>query len=193
VQLAHASDLELARRIAAGEEAAAEELLAALGREMHGFASRLLRDSAAAEDALQETLIAMLQGADKFDGRVSLRAWGYGILRHKIGDALRKRGRDALVGEFDPERDSFDAAGHWKQHDFQPWNENAETLQVVRGCMERLPLQQREALELFALHGLDGAEAAAALEVSPSNLRQILHRGRSAVRKCAAAKLGEMA
>lgn len=193
MHLAHASDLELARRIAAGEEAAAEELIRALGREMLGFAARLLRDGSAAEDALQETLIAMLQGAAKFDGRVSLRAWGYGILRHKIGDALRRRGRDAQVGDFDPERDSFNAAGHWKQQDFQPWSESAETLQVVRDCMERLPLQQREALELFALHGLDGAEAAAALEVSPSNLRQILHRGRAAVRKCAAAKLGQEA
>lgn len=191
--VANATDLDLARRIAAGDEAAAEELVRALGREMHGYAWRLMRDAAAAEDALQETLIAILQGAAKFDGRVSLRAWGYGILRHKIGDLLRKRGREAVVGELDPERDSFDAAGHWKSHDFQPWSETAETLQVVRACMERLPLQQREALELSALQGLDGAEAAAALEVSPANLRQILHRGRAAVRRCAAAKLGEEA
>jgi RNA polymerase sigma-70 factor (ECF subfamily) len=60
----------------------------------------------------------------------------------------------------------------------------------VRGCMETLPLRQREALELFALEGKDGAETAAILGVTPVNLRQILHRGRSAVRKCADAKLG---
>ena len=161
--VAHSSDLDLARRIAAGEDAAAEELLGVLSSEMYGFARRLLRDAIAAEDALQETLIAMLQGAEKFDGRVSLRAWGYGILRHKIGDVLRRRGREAVVGELDPERDSFDATGHWKDVGFQPWNEAAETLEVVRACMDQLPRQQREALELFALNGLDGAEASAAL------------------------------
>lgn len=191
--VAHATDLDLARRIAAGEEDAAAELAGALGREMYGYARRMLRDETAAEDALQETLIAILQGAGKFDGRVSLRAWGFGILRHKIGDALRRRGREAVVGDFDPERDSFDAHGHWKRLDFQPWSEATETLEVVRACMDLLPQQQREALELFALHGMDGAEAAAALEVSPANLRQILHRGRAAVRRCAAAKLGDAA
>lgn len=191
--VAHATDLELARRIAAGEEAAAEELVAALGREMFGFARRMLSDATAAEDALQETMLAMLQGAGKFDGRVTLRAWGYGILRHKIADALRKRGREAVVGDVDPERDSFDPSGHWKQPFFSPWNEQAEILDVVRGCMDTLPQTQRLALELSAVRGLPGAEAAAALGVSEVNLRQILHRGRAAVRKCAAAKLGDAA
>jgi RNA polymerase sigma-70 factor (ECF subfamily) len=188
--IAHAEDVEVARRIAAGDEAAAEQLLRTLGREMFGFARRMLGDAAGAEDALQETLLAMLKGMDRFDGRVPLRAWGFGILRHKIADALRRRGRDAVVGDVDPERDAFAASGHWRQLDFAPWREDEETLAVVRGCMETLPLRQREALELFALEGKDGAETAAILGVTPVNLRQILHRGRSAVRKCADAKLG---
>lgn len=191
--VAHATDLELARRIAAGEESAAEELVGALGREMYGFARRMLGDATAAEDALQETLLAMLQGAAKFDGRVTLRAWGYGILRHKIADAQRRRGREAVIGDVDPERDSFDSGGHWKFPAFSPWNENAEILGVVRACMETLPQLQRLAIELAAVGGLPGAEAAAALGVSEVNLRQILHRGRAAVRKCAAAKLGDAA
>lgn len=190
VETAHAEDVELARRIAAGEEEAAAHLLRTLGREMFGFARRMIGDAAAAEDVLQETLLAILQGAGKFDGRVPLRAWGFGILRHKVTDALRRRGRDAVVGDVDPERDAFAANGHWKHLDFTPWHEGEETLAVVRGCMELLPLRQREALELYALEGKDGAEAAALLGVSPVNLRQILHRGRAAVRKCADAKLG---
>jgi len=190
VEIAHAEDLELARRIAEGEDAAAEALMRTLGTEMFGFARRMLRDAGAAEDVLQETLLAMLKGAAKFDGRVPLRAWGFGILRHKITDALRKRGREAVIGDVDPERDAFMQSGHWKHHAFTPWREDEETLEVVRACMESLPLRQREALELFAVEGKDGAETAALLGVTPVNLRQILHRGRSAVRKCADAKLG---
>lgn len=191
--VADETDLTLARRIARGEDAAAEELLGSLGREMFGFARRLLGDAAAAEDVLQETMLAILQGAARFDGRVSLRAWGYGILRHKIADAQRRRGRDAVVGDVDPERDSFDASGHWKNPAFAPWSEHVEVLEVVRSCMSTLPTQQRLALELSALEGMDSAEAAAALGVTAVNLRQILHRGRAAVRKCAAGKLGEAA
>jgi RNA polymerase sigma-70 factor (ECF subfamily) len=193
VTVAHASDLDLARRIGRGEAAAAEELVGSLGREMYGFARRMLGDATAAEDVLQETLLAILQGAGTFDGRVPLRAWGYGILRNKIVDAQRKRGREAIVADVDPERDSFDADGHWKSGAFAPWNEHAEILDVVLACMETLPQQQRLALELSALQGMDGVEAAAALGVTPVNLRQILHRARAVVRKCAAAKLGEAA
>ncbi|MDA1259671.1 MAG: sigma-70 family RNA polymerase sigma factor [Planctomycetota bacterium] len=190
MEVAHADDVELAHRIAAGDEAAAEEVVRSLGREMFGFARRMLSDSGAAEDAMQETLLAILKGASKFDGRVPLRAWGFGILRHKITDTLRKRGREAVIGDVDPERDAFNAKGAWKHMNFAPWREDEETLQVVRDCMETLPLRQREALELFAVEGKDGVEAAALLGVTPVNLRQILHRGRSAVRKCADAKLG---
>lgn len=189
MEVAHADDLELARLIAEGDEAAAEALMRMLGREMFGFARRMLGDPGAAEDALQETLLAMLKGASKFDGRVPLRAWGFGILRHKITDTLRKRGREAVIGDVDPERDAFMGSGHWRQLDFSPWREDEETLAVVRACMDQLPLRQREALELFALEGKDGVEAAELLGVTPVNLRQILHRGRSAVRKCADAKL----
>lgn len=190
METAHADDLDLARRIASGDEAAAEHLLRTLGREMFGFARRMLGDAAAAEDALQETLLAILKGAPGFDGRVPLRAWGFGILRHKIADALRRRGREAIVGDVDPERDAFAADGHWQHLDFTPWREDEETIAVVRDCMRLLPLRQREALELFAIEGKDGAETAAILGVTPVNLRQILHRGRAAVRKCADAKLG---
>lgn len=190
METTHAGDVELARRVAEGDEEAAAHLMRTLGREMFGFARRMLGDSAAAEDALQETLLAMLQGAGRYDGRVPLRAWGFGILRHKLVDAQRRRGRDAVVGDVDPERDAFAADGHWTHMDFTPWREDEETIEVVRGCMELLPLRQREALELYALQGKDSAETAAILGVTPVNLRQILHRGRATVRRCADAKLG---
>ncbi len=183
-------DLELAHRIAAGDEAAASELVGRLAGEMYGHAVRMLRDTQAAEDVVQETLLAMLQGIERYDGRTSLRAWGYGILRHKILDALRRRRREPVLADVDPERDSFTPAGGWREADFRPWNEEAETLRVVEECLDRLPLPQREALELFALEGVPGKEAAEALGVSHANFRQILHRARAAMRRCVDQKMG---
>ncbi len=52
------------------------------------YARLQLRDSALAEDAVQETLIAALEGAARFAGKSSLRTWLTGILKHKIIDHL---------------------------------------------------------------------------------------------------------
>jgi len=184
----HAADLQLATRVAEGDEDAATEMFKQLAGEMYGFARKMVGDESTAEDVLQDAMVGVLRGANKYDGRVSLRAFAFGILRHKVTDVFRKRGREILVSSDDPERDSFIANGHWEDTHFQPFNEQAELLDIVQRCMEALPFHQREALELRALEGLSSQEAAELLGVSAENLRQILHRGRASVRKCADAK-----
>src|SRR3990172_10615569 len=65
------------------------------------YAQFHLHDAALAEDAVQDTLIAALAQRDRFQGRSQLRTWLTGILKHKIIDLTRSRGRglpvDALV------------------------------------------------------------------------------------------------
>ncbi len=187
-------DLDLARRIARGDEDAAAGFVHQISPEMFGYARKILGEVAAAEDALQEALLGMLKSIERFDGRVSLRAWGFGILRHKIHDILRRRGRDFAFSSDDPEAENFRPDGSWKEDvTFGVWDENKELLQIVMECLEKLPHGQRAALELRALEGLSAAEAAEILGVSPTNLRQILHRGRAAVRRCADQRAGEKA
>ncbi|MBT5119481.1 MAG: sigma-70 family RNA polymerase sigma factor, partial [Planctomycetes bacterium] len=105
--MTHENDLSLARRIAARDDSAATELMQSLGGEMLGFANGMLRDHAAAEDALQEAFLAVLRAIEKYDGRVALRAWAFSILRNKIYDILRKRGREPIVSNEDPDVDRF--------------------------------------------------------------------------------------
>jgi RNA polymerase sigma factor (sigma-70 family) len=59
------------------------------------YARLQLRDGHAAEDAVQETLLAALAGEAAFAGRSNLRTWLTGILKHKIIDALRRLAREA--------------------------------------------------------------------------------------------------
>lgn len=162
-----------------------------LGGELWGYAKRLLIHSDNAEDVVQEALLAALSSIGNYDGRVSLRSWIYGILRHKIYDAMRKSGREPVISTNDPEMAQFTSEGHWKDGvTFGPWNENAEVLEVVRSCIEGLPTNQQEALTLRAIKGLSSREAAKIMDLSDANLRQILHRARQAVRRCAEAQLG---
>src|SRR5262252_3250916 len=58
------------------------------------FALLQLRDKSAAEDAVQETLLAAIQGASGFAGQSSVRTWLVGILKHKIIDGIRKVARE---------------------------------------------------------------------------------------------------
>jgi RNA polymerase sigma-70 factor (ECF subfamily) len=191
VEVAHAKDLEFAGQIAAGDEAAAAELFRRFSGEIFGYSRKMIGDPILSEDVLQEAMLGILRSIDKYDGRVSLRAWGYGILRHKIVDALRKRGREPIVSGSDPESEDYRNDGHWKEGvTLRPWNENVEVLDVVRACMDSLPHNQREALFLRALEGMPAKEVAAVLEMSYANLRQVLHRARQSVRRCADQALG---
>src|SRR5450631_137473 len=79
-----------------------------------------LRDADVAEDVVQDTLLAALQGEAGFSGRSSLKTWLTGILKHKIVDAIRKKGRaptmsmledECKIEDFDA---LFDETGHWE-------------------------------------------------------------------------------
>ena len=190
IEAKHQEDLALLARVASGDEAAAAEVIERLSGEMFGFARRMLAEEQAAEAALQEALLGLLRTAANYDGRESLRTWTFRILRNKIIDQYRRRGRDLVVSDADPEAASFNSTGHWKDMGFQPWNESAEMLDVVRGCMDLLPHNQREAIQLKAIDEMSAAEAAEVLGVTVANFRQILHRGRASVRRCADAKSG---
>lgn len=82
------------------------------------YAGLQLRD-AAAEDCVQETLLAALAGQAGFAGRSNLRTWLTGILKHKIVDAIRRQAREPVVqepGEDVEASDSlFDERGHWAE------------------------------------------------------------------------------
>ena len=79
-----------------------------------------LRNSEAAEDVVQDTLIAALQGAAGFSGRSSVKTWLTGILKHKIVDAIRRKAREPAFAQLDDECQIddfdalFDASGHWE-------------------------------------------------------------------------------
>src|SRR5436190_10762769 len=61
------------------------------------FALLQLRDASAAEDAVQETLLAALQAPERFGGRSAVRTWLVGILKHKVIDHLRRTRREPAV------------------------------------------------------------------------------------------------
>jgi RNA polymerase sigma-70 factor (ECF subfamily) len=156
-----------------------------------------LRDDAAAEDVVQETLLAALAGTG-FSGRSSLRTWLTGILKHKIVDAIRRRQRDAIpvsaLGGEDAEADRDDFEGLFRDGgwDAAPaaWGDPDASLQrqqffdVLEFCLERLPPNTARVFMMREVLELESAEICKELAITANNLWVMLYRARMMLRQC---------
>ncbi len=74
-----------------------------------------LRDTALAEDVVQDTLLAALKAQSGFTGKSSVKTWLTGILKHKIVDAIRRKQREPVAASaLDEEADLEDFEGLFK-------------------------------------------------------------------------------
>ncbi|HWA39145.1 MAG TPA: sigma-70 family RNA polymerase sigma factor [Burkholderiales bacterium] len=153
------------------------------------YARLQLRDPAAAEDAVQETLLAALGGEKGFAGRSNLRTWLTGILKHKIIDIIRKAGREQPLPEDDALDELFDASGHWVDPP-QAWRdpgaalESQQFLARLEECLAQLPARSARAFLMREHMGLETAEICKELAVTPTHCWVLLHRARLALREC---------
>ncbi|MHC4106905.1 MAG: sigma-70 family RNA polymerase sigma factor [Planctomycetota bacterium] len=163
------------------------------GDALYGYALLQLRDAEAAEERVQETLLAALEARRSFRGGSSERTWFMGILKHKICDQFRRRRdpsvRDAALAA-EPVAAIFTASGIWKGK-LQAWGgdpqadaDRAEFWEAMRGCLSGLPSRMHDAFCLRELHGLATAEICQVLEISATNLWTLLHRSRALLREC---------
>ncbi len=180
-----------------------EEAFTALVKELHGSLLRLartfLKDAAVAEEMVQETWLAVLEGLDRFEGRSSLKTWIFSILANKARTRAVRDGREVLFTEMasaeegeepavDPAR--FKASGYWNEPP-RPWDDhtperllaNAEMMVHLKQALEALPEAQRAIVVLRDMEGCSPEEACNILGVSETNQRVLLHRGRSRLRR----------
>jgi RNA polymerase sigma-70 factor (ECF subfamily) len=154
------------------------------------YASLQLRNREAAEDAVQETLLAALAAEKGFAGRSQLRTWLTGILKHKIIDAIRRSSREQpLEGDASPEElDAlFDASGHWREPP-QDWPEQAleqkEFLQALEKCLAMLPARTSQVFLMREHLGFATAEICKELGITATHCWVLLYRARMALREC---------
>ncbi len=159
------------------------------GEAMFAYARLRLGDSDAAEEAVQEALLAAYRSRDNFDGRSSERTWLIGILRHKVLDRIRKDRRRAEWAE----SGGWFKRGHWAQKQVK-WPgslEDVEIRGVLVEAMEALPDQMRRALVLREIDRIPSETVCEILGVSRTNLWTLIHRGKLRLRRAVTEKLGE--
>jgi RNA polymerase sigma-70 factor (ECF subfamily) len=166
------------------------------GDYLYRYALMRVRDSAIAEDILQETLLAAFSSSENHAGRSSERTWLVGIMKHKVVDYFRRVGRmtQFQLTNDDEESESFENSGPWRGHwreDRAPVSWSVEALSLLESrefwetfdrCLSQLPQQIAIAFTLREIDGLSVNEICEILQITPNNLLVILHRARAKLR-----------
>jgi RNA polymerase sigma-70 factor (ECF subfamily) len=155
-----------------------------------------LRNTAAAEDVVQETLLAAMQSSSSFAGQSSVKTWLVGILKHKIIDAIRKQSREQPLETADDEtsieglQDAvYREDGHFRENPAD-WGDPEAALaqrkffEVLERCMEGLPKKTARAFTMREVMGLETDEICKELGITSSNCWVLLYRARMALREC---------
>lgn len=183
-------------------EPAISDHIAALRPKLVAFARLQLRDGAAAEDAVQDTLIVALEKHAAFERRSAFETWVFGILKNKILERMRQQKRYANWRAHDDQNDDdafdtlfqdnlFQTNGRWQAATRpQPWGEPDQVLEnqgfwrVLDACMIALPDNIARVFTLREFMGFSTKEICQEVGITETNCWVILHRARLRLRDC---------
>lgn len=191
------SDNECLERLLEGDERAFEALIDEYHTGMLKFASTFVDGESAAEEVVQETWAAVVDGLEDFEGRSSLKTWIYGILANIAKKRGRRDGRTVNWSSLSDEpiddrvtvdSDRFNAEGHWSVPP-KSWNRDPEDdllrsdlLEQIERALEDLPARQQAVVRLRDVEGLSTDDVCDILDITQGNQRVLLHRGRTKIR-----------
>jgi RNA polymerase sigma-70 factor (ECF subfamily) len=145
-------DLALVAGIRSGRESAMGQLYDRYAAIVYSIALRVLGDTGAAEDVLQDVFIQLWRNPGLFDSsRGNLGAWLSVIARNRAIDAIRKRRPESEIADIVVSVEP-DMAGD---------AERARMMEKVRGTLSVMPSAQRSALEMAYFEGMSHTEIAA--------------------------------
>ena len=146
-----ATDFSLVSAIRSGDESAMAMLYDRYSSLVYSVALRVLGDTGAAEDILQEVFMQLWRNPGLFDSsRGNLGAWLAVISRNRAIDGLRRRKPETDIADIVLSVD-IDMAGE---------AERSAAMVKVRSALEAMPASQRVALEMAYFEGLSHSEIA---------------------------------
>jgi RNA polymerase sigma-70 factor (ECF subfamily) len=175
------SDERLLADFLAGDEGAFATLVERYTRELFQFVTRFTRNTAVAEDVVQETFIQVYHSAAGFDPSRTLRPWLFTIAANKARDQLRgvarKREVPLTVGagtDGDEEVTLLDFLGSATE---SPGDaaEAGERREAVQSIVAQMPDHLREVLVLGYFHRFPYKEIAKILSVPLGTVKSRLH------------------
>ena len=198
--IAPSEDAATVERLLAGDEMTFMMLVDQHQPAMLRLAQMYVSSRAVAEEVVQEAWIGILKGLAAFEGRSSLRTWMYKIVTNVAKTRGVREGRSlpfsSLTGEHDDPVDPswFQGSGDpfpggWRTFpdDWRAIPEDRllgrETLDHISRALDGMPAMQAEVVRLRDVQGWSSEEVCNALDLSETNQRVLLHRGRSRIRR----------
>lgn len=151
------SDAELADRLKKRDPDAMGDLYDRFGRLTYSVILGIVRDSAIAEDLVQETFLRVWNRVQAFDSeRGALGAWLLAVARNRAIDYVRSAGARMAVNCFElEEREHPSLFVNMEQSLF-----SADNARRIREAMGRLSANQKKVVELAYYEGLSQTEMA---------------------------------
>jgi RNA polymerase sigma-70 factor (ECF subfamily) len=191
-------ELSLVSALREGDESAFLEIVSRYHASMLRVAQVFVQSPAVAEEVVQETWLAVLEGIARFEGRSALRSWVFRILANRARTRAQREARTQPFSSMEEEGDgpTVDPArflpddhpqwpGHWSAPP-SPWADArlmaGETLALAQRAIDALPPRQKQVILLRDVEGCSPEEVCEALGLSDGNQRVLLHRARAAVR-----------
>lgn len=196
-------EIALLARLRQGNEEAFDELVTRHHSALIRMAMGYVSDREVAEEVVQDTWAAVIEGLGRFEGRSSLRTWIFGIMIHKAKDRGVREKRHTTFSSFesvddisdetiDPSRfhQSGEWAGHWAFPP-QPWDDQTpekllasqQAVDAMNRAIEVLPQAFKDVLILRDVEGIDAKKICEILKITATNLYVRLHRARERVRQ----------
>jgi len=179
------TDHELITRVRSGDAEAFDVLFERHAPRIRGRVIRIVRESAAADDLLQEVFLRLWTRAEQWEGRGTVAAW---LLRTATNLALnhlrsvRRRRQQPLEPPAYTDEDEADTLPGWMVDaaSLRPDEalEQAEQDDAFRGLIDALPDGQREVMRLAAEHEMEISEIADELDIPPGTVKSRLHYAR---------------
>lgn len=176
------------QRLAAGDDAALNELMERHGPAVYRLLLGLLQNPEDALDLAQETFVRLYRARARFRRTDRLVPWLYTIATNLARNRLRWRQRhptiswESLAGEY--RADPVPATPSTPQTASSPADQlmTEERLEAVRRAVAELPASLREVVVLCEWEGLSQAEAATVLGTTVKGVESRLYRARQILR-----------
>jgi RNA polymerase sigma-70 factor (ECF subfamily) len=191
------NETEWVAKLRSGDETAFAALVDRLHGGLLAFAGTFTSSPALAEDIVQETWLAVIRGLHAFEQRSSIKTWIFGIL---VRRARTIAARDARQSRVLPDAQAPAAEVEWEPGQGRrglweqtpvPWAledpaaifQSHEALEVLQSALDALPETQRRVVLLRDVEGLPATDVCNVLDLSETNQRVMLHRGRARLRR----------
>lgn len=179
------NDRAVIDRVLKGDTHLFELLMRRYNRRMFRLVRSIIKDSAEAEDALQESYLLAYLNLQSFKGCDSAAGWLARIAINEALGRLRRRHNDLPAWESDPE-------GGFTMYGPEHFARSHQALWLIESAIDTLPQDYRIVFVLRAVEQMSIDETAEYLNIKPATVKTRLHRAKVILRNRLRRKLEEL-